>query len=47
MCWAWSTSFASPVAFEAGSVMPPTGNHPSATASVVSSNMPSQKSGIE
>jgi hypothetical protein len=47
MCWAWSASFATPVALDDGSTMPPTGNHPSATAKKVSRIMPSQKSGTE
>ena len=47
MCCAWSASLATPVAFEVGSTIPPTGNHPSATAKKVSRIIPSQKSGIE
>ena len=47
MCCAWSASCASPVASDAGSSMPPTGNQPSVTANSDSSSIPSQKSGIE
>ena len=47
MWCAWSASFASPVSFESGSVIPPTGNQPSFTEKKVSSSIPSQNSGIE
>ena len=35
------------MAVEVGSSSPPTGNHPSVTASSVSSTIPSQKSGMD
>jgi hypothetical protein len=47
MCSAWSASFASPVASEFGSTIPPTGNTPRPTASPESRSIPSQKSGME